>query len=161
MKLLGRQSTNDLLPAGPPPGIKEPTLQSFYFKWDEPTYSLFNMVACNIVTQQVVSDFPALFTDDDHESVAQMVASHFGYLSKVYKGQHLPPTDATQAARLRRCSADTRMRTVCLFCFGLWLDANIVPAVFLRRLNIVSKSSTRFLPSKSTVVLSLTWVLVE
>jgi hypothetical protein len=110
--LQGRSSAKDLLPPGPPEDIKEPTAKEFYFKWNEPYQSLFNVAACNIVTSKVLETWNGLLTEDERDEVFDMVAAHLKYLITQYRRQQLAPEDLTEIQRRKRSSSDRRKRTV-------------------------------------------------
>ncbi|CAE6542058.1 unnamed protein product [Rhizoctonia solani] len=109
---LGRKSKKDPLPPGPPDGVAAPTRQEFWVRWLEPFNSDFNTAACGIVTRQIMEDFPTLFTENCFEDLFKMVAAHMKYNILLYRRQHLPAGDISEAKRLAAASSNWRRHTI-------------------------------------------------
>ncbi|KAG8735612.1 hypothetical protein FRC10_010356 [Ceratobasidium sp. 414] len=76
LALLGRQTCKELLPDGPADNIAAPSEAMFYVKWTESEKSQFNKVAANIVVTKVAKDWPALCSEDNHNSLHAMATQH-------------------------------------------------------------------------------------
>ncbi|KEP46255.1 putative transmembrane protein, partial [Rhizoctonia solani 123E] len=109
--LLGRSSIKDRLPPGPPDNIMEPTLQEFYFNWLESVDGEFNSLACELIVQKLLEDWPALFTTENRKDLRKMVRSHVKYLIKTYARQQAGREDPAECARLLSASANRRRHT--------------------------------------------------
>ncbi|KDN35615.1 hypothetical protein RSAG8_11444, partial [Rhizoctonia solani AG-8 WAC10335] len=66
-------SIKDPLPPGPPDDVMEPTLEEFYFNWLELVDSEFNSLACELIVQKLLADWPALFTVNNQKDLHKML----------------------------------------------------------------------------------------
>jgi hypothetical protein len=114
MKALGRQHRTSPLPPGPPPEVTEPTLEEFYIMWNQLVGHEFNQAACAIITQQLIADWPALFSMHDWDELFGMVQAHVKYLMKAYKRQEMGRESDAERSRRLQAAATRRKHTVSL-----------------------------------------------
>ncbi|KAG8714470.1 hypothetical protein FRC11_008346 [Ceratobasidium sp. 423] len=110
---LGRQGPSDPLPPAPPETeILAPTAKAFFIRWYESELSLFNQTAARIVADQVLADMPGIKSFMTLDEIQELVTAHIIYLKACWTRQNDPNCESKEARRLRRCSADTRKRTL-------------------------------------------------
>lgn len=109
---LEREGPGDPLPPSAPPEIAAPTPNSFFLRWNETEKSQFNSTAARIVMDQVVEDWPGIFNYITFDDIFHMVSMHIKYLCRCYRLQTDLQAISKEEMRRRRCSADTRKRTV-------------------------------------------------
>ncbi|KAG8684711.1 hypothetical protein FRC08_013531 [Ceratobasidium sp. 394] len=113
LKMLGLNTLpkGSTLPAPPPSGVRAPTQDRFYIRWDQTEKTPFNKIAAGLVIQEMCNAEPNSLTAEEVKQLPKLVEQHIRYLCRRYKNENREDAGEFNAKRLKRCSANSRKQT--------------------------------------------------
>ncbi|KAG9094252.1 hypothetical protein FS749_012809 [Ceratobasidium sp. UAMH 11750] len=112
MRLLKLKSYNPPLPPAPV-DARFPTTDTFGIRWDEKERSIFNMLAANVVVEELCRAWQHdRLTASEKEEVPDMVREHIRYLCRIHNDALKPDAPTLKKAQLKSASASSRRQTL-------------------------------------------------